>query len=132
DLKSPDSSKLKIGAVGKATGARTFLNWREKTTVLDLFVFSDGSMNANGFTGGGYAIYRGNNLLSTSSVPFGSSAEVHDAEIAAAVIGILAAISTAEVVLSEHIYICLDYEAAAIILAEGYKNSSIYEYLSYC
>lgn len=117
DLKSLDSFKLKILAVSKAAGARNFLKWREKTLVLDLFVFSDDSMSANRFTGGGYVIYRGNNLLSTGSVPLGSSAEVHDAEIAAAVIGTQAAISTAEAALSENIYLCLDNEAAANILA---------------
>ncbi|POS83234.1 hypothetical protein EPUL_004373, partial [Erysiphe pulchra] len=79
---------------------------------------------------GVYAIYRGNNLLSTGSVPFGSSAEVNDAEIAAAVIGTQAAISTAEAALSENIYICLDNETAVIILAEGHINSSSYVYLT--
>lgn len=49
--------------------------------------FSDGSIDADGFSGRGHAIYHGSNILSSGLVLFGSSAEVTDTEIAATVLG---------------------------------------------
>lgn len=72
-------------------------------------------------------IYRGPKLLYSiysGSVPLESSAEVYDAEIAAAVTGARAALLTAEAALSENSNIYLDNETAVIVLSEGCKNSS--------
>lgn len=86
-------------------------------------------MDTNGFSGGGYAIYRGANLLKSSSARLRSSVEVYDAEIAAAVTGAQVAMEIAEASLAENINVCLDNEAASIILAEKYKNTSSYNYI---
>lgn len=130
DLKKYILSKTKIGAVGKTAGPRAFLEWQRRASELDLFVYSDGSRNESGLTAGGYAIYRGSNLIASGSTPLGSSADVYDAEIIAAVTGAQVAVNTPEASLAENIHVCLDNEAAAVTLSEEYKESSNFEHIT--
>lgn len=78
-------------------------------------------MDAKSSVGGGYAIYRGPNQISSISVPLCSFTEVQDAEFAAAVIKTQAALSNTEVPIAENVHVCLDNEAATTLLVEGYR-----------
>ncbi|KAI1002626.1 hypothetical protein K3495_g5577 [Podosphaera aphanis] len=91
--RSREENLSAIGVVGRAAGARAFKNWQATRPPLDLFVFSDGALIED-WAGAGYFIYRGRTQkVGQGSLPLGSSAEIHDAEVAGATAGLSAALT---------------------------------------
>jgi ribonuclease HI len=119
-----DSALKQIAACGRTTGPQAFKQWLDKQPILDLIVYSDGSMNENGNAGAAYCIYRGSQLLEQGQVPLGKTAEVYDAEIAGALAGLQAALRTCMARFATNVTICLDNQEAALRLHTGIPTST--------
>ncbi|POS86558.1 hypothetical protein EPUL_002249, partial [Erysiphe pulchra] len=91
--------------------------------LLDLTVYSDGSVNKDGFAGAAYCLLRGpHSEIAHGLVPLGRTAEVYDAETYGALKGLRAATM---VKYATDVTICLDNEEAALRLYTGIAKSSI-------
>jgi ribonuclease HI len=114
-----DNALNQIAACGRAAGPQSFKQWLEKQSILDLIVYSDGSMNEDGNAGAAYCIYRGSQLLEQGQVPLGKTAEVYDAEVIGALAGLHAALHTCMARFATNVTICLDNQEAALRLHTG-------------
>lgn len=119
-----DRALKQIAACGRAAGPQAFKQWLEKQPILDLIVYSDGSMNEDGNAGAAYCIYRGSQLLEQGQVPLGRTAEVYDAEVAGALAGLNAALRTCMARFATNVTICLDNQEAALRLHTGIPTST--------
>ena len=97
-----------------AASARLPPVWTKDTIspFRDLVVFSDGSKQQNGNTGGGYYGEQARRRLFSNYFPLGCRAEVYDAEMAAAVRAVTDAIRSPATHLAENVHIVLDNLAA--------------------
>lgn len=121
------AAKLEINAVGRDNGILDFSNWvaTQEHKLLDLTVYSDGSVNKDGLAGAAYCLFRGpHSEIAHGLVPLGRTAEVYDAEIHGALEGLRAAINHTMAKYATDVTICLDNEEAALRLYTGIATSS--------
>ena len=87
-------------------------NARSAPHFRDITIFSDGSKLADGRAGSGYHGQQANRTLFSRHFPLGHTAEVYDAEMAAAVRGAVDATQTPATHMAENVHVILDNLAA--------------------
>jgi ribonuclease HI len=97
----------------KNQAAQDFALWRARQSPLDMWLYTDGSKQADGRTGGGWTLYMGNARAACGSLTYSKHVEVYDAEARALRSGLEAAMSHPAAHWARHLWACLDNKAAA-------------------
>ncbi len=117
-----DKARQEVAAVGRHAALaerEDFTAWVEARPIMDLTVYSDGSLRG-GLAGAGFGVFRGPTTeVASGSLGLGNLAVVYDAEVIAATAGLQAALSSPLAAFATDVTVCLDNEEAAIRLHSG-------------
>jgi len=114
-----DAALTRVGApngLTKEQAANRFKTFIQSIPRNDIIIYSDGSKQANGQTGGGFVGYQAGSQFLSSSFPLGPNKEVFDAEAEAALAGLRMAMAHPRAQQASNLWICLDNLEVAIQL----------------
>jgi hypothetical protein len=92
--------------------ADSFQAWSGRQNIRDLWVFSDGSKQADGRTGGGWSLHCAGRLIGSGCASYGKHVEIYDAEARALEAGVTAALVHPAAPLAHNLWACLDNKSA--------------------
>ncbi|POS87985.1 hypothetical protein EPUL_000224 [Erysiphe pulchra] len=111
--------KKDIGAVGRTEGLdkyKEWVNWSE-IGIINLIVYSDGSMDEGGNAGAEYCIYRGPNTeIACGKISLGRIVEIYDVKLIGATEGLKSATNYIMAEFATNVAVCPDNEEAIIRL----------------
>jgi ribonuclease HI len=92
--------------------ADSFQAWSGRQNTRDMWVFSDGSKQADGRTGGGWSLLCAGRLIGSGCASYGKHVEIYDAEARALEAGVTAALMHPAAPLAHNLWACLDNKSA--------------------
>lgn len=105
-----------VNATDRAADLKGARKWADSRSVLDLTVYSDGSMY-NCTAGAGFCVSQGpKTVIVRGQQGLGQLATVYGAEVTAAALGLQAALDSPMAAYATDVTVCLDDEEAAIRL----------------
>jgi ribonuclease HI len=122
-----EAALARVGATGGLTKEQAADNFRtllQSIPESDIVIYSDGSKQVNGQTGGGFVGFIAGCQVVRGSFPLGRNKEVFDAEAIAALLGLKAALKHVGPHATSNIWICLDNLEVAIHLLSSTTGSS--------
>lgn len=108
-----NNNQLKTFTESLEIRVQKFKEYLDNIPRSDILVYSDGSKLEDGRTGAGFVIFQFGLQVREGAFPFGKHKEVEDAEVYAALKGILAAISLPSARFSNNIWVFLDSQEVA-------------------